>query len=94
MPEYKPVPVDAARRMADDSDKDIVVVIAWNAMDKMGAAKLGDIVAGAAGCDLSQKTHFEDFRTRTQTQWAQKKDQLTRRIRELEMKLDRAAEGA
>jgi hypothetical protein len=92
-----PIPVAAARQIADESGHDIVVIVAWrratnrshvttygkNPMDKMGAAKLGEILAQAAGIGPPTQS-FEDFRTRTAADWAQEKDALLRRIQELE----------
>lgn len=98
MSEQTPVPVDAARRVADDYAKDLVVITSWDrasnvvftatygrtAPDKHAAARLGVILAEAAGCDMSQVTPYEDFRTATAAEWAEEKDKLLRRIRELE----------
>lgn len=76
MKEYKDIPVRAAVEIAEQFDKDIVVILAWNhehhkfhtvtygvaPKDKTPAANLGEIVTKAAGGDVSQKAFVEDFR--------------------------------
>jgi hypothetical protein len=74
--DYKPIPVDVAAYIASGYDKDIVVITAWSrqhemthtttwgrsAEDKLRAADLGEVLAQAAGADLTQKKNYEDFR--------------------------------
>lgn len=76
MKDYKPVPVSAARDVANSFDKDVVVIIAYDnahnltntttygrdALDKIRAADLGEILAKAAGCDMGKADFSEDFR--------------------------------
>lgn len=95
---YVPVPVEAARDVAHGFEKNIVVIVSWDrehnrlhtttygvgAGDKVGAAKLGEILTKAAGIDLTQKVNFEDFRERTQADWAVERERLKARVRELE----------
>jgi len=88
MSDYKPVPVESARQLAKDFDKDIVIVLTWdrkhNLMhtttygkepaDKISAANGGDIAAKALGCDLGKKDPNEDFRTVDAARNAQLRD--------------------
>lgn len=76
MPEYQPVPVAAAKELADRYAKDLVVVAAgdhafgklhfttWgrSAADKAAAAGLADEVARAV-TDVAARQSFEDFRS-------------------------------
>lgn len=73
----QPIPVRAAREVATYCDKDIVVIVGYDhinrqihcatwgrgAEDKLQAAALGEILATAAGGDLSRQRTFQDFRT-------------------------------
>lgn len=73
---YKPVTVDAARQIAQAFQKSIVVIIAidpvhdklhtttygMGSVDKVQAARLGDLLATAAGANLQQRHTFSDFR--------------------------------
>lgn len=75
MSEYKPVPVDIAKQIAESFDKSIVVLLCYdpthnlthtttygvNAYEKEQAAALGEMATQAIGCDLSQKVTYEDF---------------------------------
>jgi hypothetical protein len=73
--DYKPVPVEAAKQIAEHYDKDMVVILSYDsvhemthtttygktAFDKENAAAAGEICAKAIGSDLSRKQIFEDF---------------------------------
>ena len=73
---YREIPVDAAQKIGDAFDKDIVIITAWdsrhlmihtttwgrNLDDKLRAADGGEIVARALGADLDRTTTFTDFR--------------------------------
>jgi hypothetical protein len=104
MAEYTPVPVQAARDISRLFGKQIVVIVSFDrvfgllhtttfgeqAEDKHPAAVLGEILAAAAGSDLSKATSFEDFRSRTVAEWAREKDDLLGQIRSLEGQLAKA----
>ena len=92
-PSYVPVPVEAARRIARDWSKDIVVVLSFDhahglthltsygrtAGDKAVAAELaGEIAEDYA--DMTRVTSFEDFRTRTAAEAAETIERLTREL--------------
>lgn len=78
MNQYKPVPVDTARQIASDFDKQIVVILAYDNAAKLThtttygvpefpqakdlAAEWGEIVTKAIGADTSHAVVFEDFR--------------------------------
>lgn len=76
MSEYAPVPVEAAKSIATEYGKSIVIVLAWDQehgalhtttygvseKDKVHAAHGGEIASEALGCDLSKAQVFEDFR--------------------------------
>jgi hypothetical protein len=76
MADYKPVPVEVARQIAQQFDKCIVVVMCFDevhllthattygmsALDKAAAAFLGDEFTRTMGANLSEKKTFEDFR--------------------------------
>lgn len=73
---YKPVTVDAAKGIAEEFNKDIVIIACWDeehkllhtttygkdALHKCHAASGGEIVAKALGGDLLKSTEYEDFR--------------------------------
>lgn len=73
---YREVEVSRARTIAKDCHKDIVVILSWDKEsglihtttfgespeDKINAANLGDMLAQAAGADITQATTYEDFR--------------------------------
>jgi hypothetical protein len=75
MSEYKPVPVEAARRIAVNFDKAMVVILSYDrafsvthtttygveAFDKENAAAAGELCTKALGGDLGKKQSFEDF---------------------------------
>lgn len=75
MEEYKDVPVEAAKQIAENCDKSQVIILAWDpvhallhtttygkeAFDKESAAAAGEICTKALGGDLSLKKEFEDF---------------------------------
>lgn len=73
---YKPVPVEAAKKIAEEFDKQQVVIIAVDhphdqihtatygvsAEDKVEAASLGEHLAKQMGLDLTKSVFSEDFR--------------------------------
>lgn len=73
--EYLPVPVAAAKQIADVYQKSMVVILCYDpvyqlthtttygreAFDKEQAAAAGEICTKAVGADLSKKTEYEDF---------------------------------
>ena len=75
MTEYKQVPVAVAKQIAEQFDKSMVVINAYDPVhkvtatttygvspfDKENAAAAGEITATALGNDLSKKQTFEDF---------------------------------
>jgi hypothetical protein len=89
---YQPVTVDAAGEISDRFEKNVVVIVTWDrfhdklhvttygrsASEKAFAANLGETLCKAAGADLAKAESFEDFRTRSQAQWALERDQLLR----------------
>ncbi len=97
MSDYLLVPVAVAAEISERFEKDIVIVICWNAehnkfhmttfgraaIDKVNAADLGEILADAAGAVLSEKTVYEDFRLDA-ARLKEENDRLKRRIAELE----------
>ena len=74
--EYKPIPVLAAKKLAERYDKSIVIVLAWDPahglmhtttygvseQDKDWAAKGGEIATTALGGSLPDKIEYEDYR--------------------------------
>lgn len=76
MSEYIPIPVLAAKSLAETYQRDIVIISAWSrehkllhtvtygvsAADKVSAANGGEICAKALGMDLSRSQFNEDFR--------------------------------
>lgn len=76
MKPYLDIPVETARQIARDFDKQIVVICAWNyehgllhtvtygkePTDKINAASAGEICAKTLGMDLDKKRTCEDFR--------------------------------
>lgn len=75
MPEYKPVPVTVAVAIAENFDKDVVVVMCIDRTcnkthfttygkspaDKIDAAKFGELISQGLGC-RGPLEQFEDFR--------------------------------
>lgn len=73
---YKPVPVEAARELADKYDKSIVLIWSWDPVhgllhtttygkslqEKHWAAQGGEIAAKALGAIMTEKEVYEDFR--------------------------------
>lgn len=73
---YKPVPVESARRISEEYAKSIVIILAWDPehallhtttfgrtpQDKTWAAQGGDLANAALGGMQSLKTEFEDYR--------------------------------
>lgn len=76
MSEYVPVPVDAARLIAHQYAKDVVVIVCQDSehgqvhtttygkqpADKILAAELGPVLAAAMGGFMPEAKPFEDFR--------------------------------
>lgn len=97
-PEYKPVEVEAAKFIARQYDKAVVVILAWDRVhnrihsttygqeeaDKLAAARLGMQLAAAAGGDIASQDAqtHETFLARTQAGWAREREALTDGIRE------------
>jgi hypothetical protein len=91
---YLAVPVEVARQIARDFDKQIVIICAWNhehgmlhtttygkdPADKINAAKGGETCAAALGMDLNQSKVNEDFRTVDAARNAQLRDLAERTI--------------
>lgn len=75
--QYKPVPVDVAKQIADRFDKAMVVILAYDVAHELthtttygtteygkeNAAGAGAYLTQTIGSDLSQKIEFEDFHT-------------------------------
>jgi hypothetical protein len=73
---YTPVPVEAAKAIAEKYEKDIVIVNSWDTThgllhtttfgvseeQKHQAAVGGEVAATALGADLNRKDIYEDFR--------------------------------
>ncbi len=102
MTEYQPVPVDAARQIGQHFGKGIVVILAvddahalihcttWGetAEQKHSAAQLGDQISVFVGMDLSRRSTFEDFRTRSEADSAATIDRLIRERDDLRRQLE------
>lgn len=98
---YKFVPVDAAKEVAEKFDKDIVVIVSYQEagnmfhcttygdrpVHKIVAAQMGENCMRAAGADPVIKNTYEDFRFRTEAEWAKEREQLHDRIKKLESAL-------
>ena len=94
---YLPIPVEVARQIARDFDRQIVIILAWNHKhgklhtvtygvqpnDKIWAAKGGEIASKALGADLSKSNTAEDFRTVDAAKNAQLRDMAERIIHTL-----------
>jgi hypothetical protein len=88
MKPYLSIPVEVARQIARDFDKQIVIISAWNhehkklhittygsePNDKISAARGGEICAKALGMDLARFEPHEDFRTLSAAKNAQLRD--------------------
>lgn len=94
-----PVPVEAARQIADRYEKTVVVILAYDplselihtttygrgAQEKEVAAWAGEQAAKAVGCDLQQKRTYADFaEPSTAARNAHERDQLLRLTRLLD----------
>lgn len=87
---YQEVPVVAAKEISERFSKEVVVIVAWDqasnfihtttygseARFKQPAAELGVLLAKAAGSDVSKAVNFEDFRHRTESEWAAEREKL------------------
>lgn len=76
MSEYQQVPVEAAKQIAVNYGRDIVIICCWShehkllhtttygvaPADKVSAANGGEICAKALASDLTKKTDYQDFR--------------------------------
>lgn len=94
MKPYLSIPVETARQIARDFDKQIVIINAWNhehnlmhtvtygvaPNDKISAARGGEICAKALGMDLTKSDPSEDFRTVDAAKIAQLSDLADRTI--------------
>jgi len=92
--EYLGVPVQKAREIAREFDKQIVIIAAWNhahkrlhtttygvnPTDKISAANGGEMVAKALGMDLGKGEINEDFRTVSAAKNAQLREMADRII--------------
>lgn len=88
MKPYLSITVEKAREISREFEKQIVVICAWNhehqklhtvtygvePVDKLSAAKAGDICAKALGMDLGKREIIEDFRTVNAAKNAQLRD--------------------
>jgi hypothetical protein len=88
MKPYLSIPVEVARKIAREFDKQIVIICAFNhdhqrlhtvtygakPEDKISAAKGGDICTEALGADLEAAVSYEDFRTLDAAKNAQLRD--------------------
>lgn len=88
---YLPVPVEAARAIANEFRKDVVIVIAVDRAhgqthstsygrrpeEKEWAARLSEECMKTIGCDLSKATTHEDFRFRPEAETARLIEDLT-----------------
>jgi hypothetical protein len=88
MKPYLAIPVETARQIARDFDKQVVIICGWNhehkllhtvtygaePNDKISAANGGEICAKALGMDLSKSITNEDFRTVDAAKNAQLRD--------------------
>ena len=76
MSEYKPIPVSEAQRIADQYEKPIVIILAFDrahgllhtttfgqdAQDKDWAAQGGEIATRALGGGVDEKSNYQDYR--------------------------------
>jgi hypothetical protein len=99
-PEYRPVPVEAAKRIADEFRKVAVVILAFDAehdlvhtttygatpLAKDQAAKIGDALPQMLGADVMQSKWYEDYRA---TEAAQYKAQIDALVAELDSMIER-----
>lgn len=105
MSKYVPVPVEAARQIAHQYEKDVVVIVAHDGvhgqihtttygkdeLDKIRAAELGPILAEAAGGFTPAAKSFEDFRNAAQS--ATKFDVLHTAARTILVDIDKFYRG-
>ena len=89
---YKPIPVDAARQLADDYEKDIVLFVGWDEasnttnvvtwgrdpVQKQSAAIAGDTIREALKLGETSAQVHEDFRREGEA--ARVVDELRRRL--------------
>lgn len=75
MPDYQPIPVSVARKIAGQFAKSQVVILAYDPVhkvtqtttfgvepfDKENAAAVGKLCTEAIGCDLGKRQTFEDY---------------------------------
>jgi hypothetical protein len=105
---YKPVPVEVARQISADYDKNVVVIIAMDHAhccthsttfgfmpnDKHLAASLGEFFVTQMGCDVDARKTYEDFRTTRQAELAYQLDQYRRFERCVRAELRDPEQGA
>lgn len=103
---YVPVPVEAARQIAEWCHKDMVIVISWDSafqmshcttygrsgQHKAAAAMAGEKIMKYLGCDLAESEHFEDFRNRTQAEAASMIERLTAEVNDLKRRLQEGSD--
>jgi hypothetical protein len=77
MSDYKQVPVEAAKAIAEQFEKQQVIILTWaeeaqlvhvttygvTGADKVVAAKGGELISQFLGLDESKRRTYEDFRT-------------------------------
>jgi len=87
---HKAIPVNLAAQIARDYDKQIVVILGYDANAQVtytatfgtdakfkdAAAAWGDACTVAVGADLEARTTFEDYRTTLQAQYRERLDRL------------------
>jgi hypothetical protein len=83
------VPVEVAAQIAERFQKDIVIILCWDALneqthtttwghsanDKLVAAEAGETVTAAFGADVDKKRVYEDFRLDA-ARWKEENDRL------------------
>ena len=99
MSKHTEVPVDAAKEIATTCAKTMVVILAYDPQsnrthvttygvepeDKERAAEVGDRCARLiCGEGFNDRRTYEDFRFRSEAEWAKERERLLARIAELE----------
>ncbi|MBX3396536.1 MAG: hypothetical protein KF841_14335 [Phycisphaerae bacterium] len=105
-PGYKSVPVAVAKEIAEKHDKDIVIIVCFqqepaifhgtsygrSVRDKVLAADMIERCMVAAGAEPETRKMNEDFRFKTEAEWAKEKEQLCDKIKALEIEVSKAKE--
>lgn len=92
--EYKPIPVEAAKQIAETYKKNMVVIMAYDNVheqihtttygvspeDKNLAAVWGELFTAITGADVVKSTWYEDYRTTKEAEWKAEKDRLEREL--------------